>query len=638
MTKDEAWVRAVEQDLAKLSDTQRSNWCQLFHHCVGAISASPEEPWSAQALELLQAVGVEEFHERLFTWLQSMSLPRLTPPNRHGMPPPLSIEESNQNILRGLAWCVALQPIASSPRLLANLAISMFRKIPRIGSRAVRVGNACVLALNTIGTEDAVAKLSLLKFKVKNGTALRMINSQLLKTAERLGVTPIDLEELSVPTYDMEEVGKRSETVGDYIAQLTIDGNTVDLQWSKQDGSLLKSVPTAIKSSHAEVIKELKGDAKDLASMLSGQRQRLENLYLLDRAWPMTVWRERLLNHPLVGTLARRLIWTFDLDGRQLTGIYHEGLVRGVDDQPLEGIESSTVRLWHPIIATRDSIAAWRNWLFDHSVTQPFKQAHREIYVLTPAEEATETYSNRFAAHILRQSHYRGLASARGWQVNLVGAWDGGDEGAATRLLTPWNLRAEFTVAPLDELQQFTDVEFVSTDQVCFCARDTSERIPLRTVPPLAFSEILRDVDLFVGVASLGNDPNWGDRGAAENPHIEYWGDFSFGELTETGKTRHDVLKQLLPRLKIAPVCQLDGRNLVVQGKYRTYKIHLGSSNIRMSPDDRYLCIVPGRQQASHTTYLPYEGDQVLSVILSKAFMLADDDKIKDESILQQIR
>ena len=32
------------------------------------------------------------------------------------------------------------------------------------------------------------------------------------------------------------------------------------------------------------------------------------------------------------------------------------------------------------------------------------------------------------------------------------------------------------------------------------------------------------------------------------------------------------------------------------------------------------------------------EGDDTLSVILSKAFMLADDDKIKDASINSQIR
>jgi hypothetical protein len=40
------------------------------------------------------------------------------------------------------------------------------------------------------------------------------------------------------------------------------------------------------------------------------------------------------------------------------------------------------------------------------------------------------------------------------------------------------------------------------------------EPIPLDRVKPLVFSEIMRDVDMFVGVCSIGNDPNWADTGA----------------------------------------------------------------------------------------------------------------------------
>jgi hypothetical protein len=35
---------------------------------------------------------------------------------------------------------------------------------------------------------------------------------------------------------------------------------------------------------------------------------------------------------------------------------------------------------------------------------------------------------------------------------------------------------------------------------------------------------------------------------------------------------------------------------------------------------------------------LPFEGDQVLSVIVSKVLLLAADDKITDPTILQQLR
>jgi hypothetical protein len=36
--------------------------------------------------------------------------------------------------------------------------------------------------------------------------------------------------------------------------------------------------------------------------------------------------------------------------------------------------------------------------------------------------------------------------------------------------------------------------------------------------------------------------------------------------------------------------------------------------------------------------FLPFEGDTTLSVILSKALLLARDDKIKEKSIVRQIK
>ncbi len=58
-----------------------------------------------------------------------------------------------------------------------------------------------------------------------------------------------------------------------------------------------------------------------------------------------------------------------------------------------------------------------------------------------------------------------------------------------------------------------------------------------------------------------------------------------------------------------------------------------------MAPNDEYLCIVPDRSSKNDASvFLPFEGDSTLSIILSKAFLLADDAKIKNRTILRQIR
>ena len=149
----------------------------------------------------------------------------------------------------------------------------------------------------------------------------------------------------------------------------------------------------------------------------------------------------------------------------------------------------------------------------------------------------------------------------------------------------------------------------------------------------------MRDVDLFVGVSSVGSDPTWQDGGPGGR-YRDYWNSYSFGELGETAKTRRAILEQLVPKLKIGAQCTLTERFLVVRGKRRSYKIHLGSGNVLMEPNDQYLCIVPARGVAAETAdrlFLPFEGDSTLSIVLSKAFLLAADDKIKDPTIIRQI-
>ena len=57
-----------------------------------------------------------------------------------------------------------------------------------------------------------------------------------------------------------------------------------------------------------------------------------------------------------------------------------------------------------------------------------------------------------------------------------------------------------------------------------------------------------------------------------------------------------------------------------------------------MEPNDQYLCIVPNRKiDKTNQLFLPFEGDQLLSIIVSKALLLASDDQIKDPVILEQL-
>src|SRR6202000_3394798 len=78
-------------------------------------------------------------------------------------------------------------------------------------------------------------------------------------------------------------------------------------------------------------------------------------------------------------------------------------------------------------------------------IVQPLKQAFREVYLLTDAERDTRSYSNRMAAHLLKQHQFNSLAKARGWKYSLLGHHDDGRAGInATVALPDHGLRAEY--------------------------------------------------------------------------------------------------------------------------------------------------------------------------------------------------
>ncbi|MEW6302739.1 MAG: DUF4132 domain-containing protein [Verrucomicrobiota bacterium] len=663
----EAWADAALADLHALSDGPKTLWAEFVNHCHGAKGSAPSAKWLKTAETLLKQIGFAEFKQRMLAWFPLVDKPRtqsLERPYDWGPDPNQLITPLHADLLRAFAWCCALQEDNELARALTALAVSTYRKIPQLGPRATKVGNACVHALGTMPGMAGVGQLAYLKVRVKFGTAQKGIEKALNTTAERVGIPREDLEEMGVPAYGLTSVGECVEEFGEFKARLHITGTTdTELTWLKADGSAQKSIPASVKKDFAEDLKELQGAAKDIQRMLPAQRDRLDNLFLQQKSWPLAAWRERYLDHPLVGTLARRLIWQFTTGNETTAGIWLKDALADVNDQPIAHLrEDTVVRLWHPIGCATADIVAWREWLERHGVQQPFKQAHREIYVLTDAERATRMYSNRYAAHIIRQHQYNALCAVRGWKNKLRLMVD--DTYPPTTLHLPkWNLRAEFWVEGVgDNYGTDTNESGVylrlATDQVRFYPIDAAQRmahasgggyytrdpvndgpVPLEEIPPLVLSEVMRDVDLFVGVASVGNDPDWADGGPGGR-YRNYWQEFAFGGLSGTATMRKEVLQRLLPRLKIAPLCSFTERFLEVRGTLHTYKIHLGSGNILMSPDDRYLCIVPrqGGATAADKVFLPFEGDNLLAIILSKAFLLADDDKIKDPTIVSQLK
>lgn len=417
----------------------------------------------------------------------------------------------------------------------------------------------------------------------------------------------------------------------------------VEKKWRKEDGSIQKTEPSSVKKNFVSELKEMKNTIKQIETMTTVQRDRVDLMFRSNRYMKIEHFKKYYFNHPLMALFGRNLIWTFHFDDKVESAIFVQDKWLNENGKSVDIKEAREVSLWHPVFSDVKGIENWRAFIIDEKIKQPLKQAFRELYILTEAELRTKSYSNRMAAHILKQHQFSTLAKIRGWHYSLLGAYDDGRDGEVASLNIPaFSIRAEYWINGLASDDNFNEAgiwNYVATDQVRFVNIATNEVIDLSDVPAIVLSEVMRDCDLFVGVSSVGNDPMWRDSGNTPGQR-EYWQAYSFGDLSEIAKTRKSILEKLLPKLKIASMSQIKDKFLVVKGKLRTYKIHIGSTNILMEPNDEYLCIVPDRSQKDITSglFIPFDTDSALSVIISKAFLLFDDDKITDETIIRQIK
>jgi hypothetical protein len=203
----------------------------------------------------------------------------------------------------------------------------------------------------------------------------------------------------------------------------------------------------------------------------------LESLLASSRRWPIATWAARWGASPV----AESLVWSSDGD---------------------------EVWLWHPA----DGDAAPD----DVSERQPFPQVHREVFTVEPHDDPAAMWTNRFAARSLDHRQLMALCKTRGWVTHAAGHWDPDAGGSALVDLDDGAWRATLTFDVLGTGDERTTAERCCTDQIAFARYDVDENawsvVPIGAVPPRVFSEVLRDMALFVAAAAIDEPNEWRPR------------------------------------------------------------------------------------------------------------------------------
>lgn len=243
--------------------------------------------------------------------------------------------------------------------------------------------------------------------------------------------------------------------------------------------------------------------------------------------------------------------------------------------------------------------------IFDRKIKQPFKQVFRELYVKT-SEEKDSSRSLRYAGNQIQPTKTVACLKDRRWIADV--------EDGLQKVYYKENIIA--CIYALADWFSPADIEAPTLEWVVFYDRKTYKEIKIKDIPDILFSEVMRDVDLAVSVAHAGGiDP--------EMSH-------------STVEMRHAIAEFTMPLFKLHNVSFTD-THAIIEGKKAKYTIHLGSGVIHKMGGPM-INVLPVHSQHRGKIFLPFvDDDPKTAEIISKIVMFAEDDKIKDPFILEQI-
>ena len=392
-----------------------------------------------------------------------------------------------------------------------------------------------------------------------------------------------------------------------YLSPKEIDGVEVYVQINEEgkseikqikDGKELNSMPAKLKKH--PYIEELKAVHKKLKDQYTRSRIMLEQAMEDCTHFEENELR-KLMQNPVIWPLLKHLV--FICNGQ--TGFYTDGLLITVNAVCLPLKPKDELRIAHPTdLYTSGDWHAYQKFLFDKSIRQPFKQVFRELYVPTPEEiEATR----RYAGNQIQPQKTVAVLKGRRWVADY--------EDGLQKIYYKENIIA--TIYAMADWFSPADIEAPTLEYVCFHNRKDYKLMKISEIPPVIFSEVMRDVDLAVSVAHAGSvDP--------ETSH-------------STIEMRSVLVELTMPLFHFKNVT-IKGSFAHIEGKLGKYNIHLGSGVIHQEGGAQ-IAVLPVHSQNRGRLFLPFvDEDPKTAEILTKIIFFAEDDKIKDPSILNQIK
>ena len=487
--------------------------------------------------------------------------------------------------------------------------------------------------ITTKRNKDLVASYSLIplaKNKIKDALSRYKFIQNFLKESKQFGAqrraseakaVDISLENLSrnigysdvvrltwaMETEMLAEIEKyfKAKKIQDYTVKIEIDELGQSSIICEKDGKVLKSLATKLKKE--EYIEEIKIVHKTLKEQYSRSRKMLEQS-MEDGIKFYAYELKKLSTNPVIAPLIKNLVFKFN----DILGYYENNKLVGFDKKAkkitlIEDInKDELLSIAHPFdLFNSKQWAFYQQDILERQIKQPFKQVFRELYIKTK-DELEMDKSRRYTGQQIQPTKTVALLKTRRWVVD--------DYDGLQKVYYKENIIAKMYA--MSDWYSPAEIEAPTIEDIVFYDRRTFETLTIKDVPDLIFSEVMRDIDLVVSVAHVGDvDPE------ASQSTIEM---------------RRAIVEFNAKLFKLKNVSFTES-HILIEGTRAEYSIHLGSGIIHQKAGT-VINVLPVHSQHRGRIFLPFvDEDPKTAEIMAKVLLFVQDEKIKDIFILEQI-
>ena len=224
----------------------------------------------------------------------------------------------------------------------------------------------------------------------------------------------------------------------------------------------------------------------DLGTLAKTQLWRFEHAMIKGRRWDASEHRALLVDHPLAGRVARKLVWAvFEGDAPRATfRVAEDGTLADDRDAPLVLPDDARVGIPHTLVIDGATKARWSTLLADYAIIQPFEQIARPTFAVEPSQRK-KTSLDHLSQREIPYGVVFGRLESRGWRRGAM------DEGSIGTLDKDFGaVSATLSFSPPIYAREKPPAK-VTIDDVSFGGATLGE------LPAIAFSEAMFDLSVF---------------------------------------------------------------------------------------------------------------------------------------------